>query len=93
MNSINLGMGKDAKSLDMIAGDDYQSNLNQIIDRLTLKENGSKPERGQITAACFDMGILSIFFGMSTGRIGMLVRDPTKYGNIEDVELHIKKVC
>jgi hypothetical protein len=85
INSISLGMAKDGKS-GVMESDDYQTSMDKIVDRLTTKGDASKPERGQITAACFDMSILAIFFGMSTGRIGMLARDQTKYGNIEDVK-------
>lgn len=85
VNSVSLGGIKDVKSSDFMGEDDYQSHINKIIDRLTVAGNNSKPERGHVTAVMFDMSILTVFFGMSNGRVGMLLRDPLKYGNIEDV--------
>lgn len=85
INSVSLGDIKDTKNGDLMDEDDYQANMKRIIDRLTISGTTSKPERGHVTSVTFDMSILTIFFGLSNGRVGMLVRDPLKYGNIEDV--------
>lgn len=85
INALRLDSSKAGKDIDCMDGDDYQASMDVIIDRLTMKGAQSKPERGHITASSFDAGLLTVFIGMSTGRIGMFVRDPSKYGNIVDV--------
>lgn len=85
INSLSLSGMKDSAAVDFADGDDYQASMDKIIDRLMQKGAQSKPERGHITATSFDVGLLTVFFGMSTGRVGMFVRDPSKYGNIADV--------
>jgi hypothetical protein len=85
VNSVSLGGIKDSKGSDMMDEDDYQSQMKKIIGRLTTSGPSSKPERGHVTSVTFEMSILTIFFGLSNGRVGMLLRDPLKYGNIDDV--------
>ena len=69
----------------MMGEDDYQTHMNKIIDRLTISGTSSKPERGHITSVTFDLSVPIVLFGMSNGRVGMLLRDPTKYGHTEEV--------
>lgn len=59
--------------------------LQETNDRLSQPVKAFKIERSKISSACFDLERLVVFVGLTTGRIGVWYRDPSKFGNIEDV--------
>ena len=63
---------------------DYEI-IEKTTQRLSQPQKSFKTQRLQITAVFFSTEILTVFYGLSSGRVGMYVRDPSKYGNIDDV--------
>lgn len=86
LNSVSLS-GKEGKTRDPLENEyDLDSELlEKTTQRLSQPGKAFKAEKAQFSCILFSAEHLAIFYGLSTGRVGMFVRDPSKFGNIEDV--------